>query len=291
MRNATGALRTFLADPALTEVTVADLLTLTLANGGGQVCLTNYDQDLVIGGVLYRRGPTQYARDLVKIARGLVADPINLTIFPDALDLLAGITWQAAAQQGVLDGARVSVDKLVMSFPGDTSLGTVNLFTGRIADVEGDRVSVRLTCKSDVELLDTPFPRNVYQANCAHTLFDSGCALSRAAFTTNTTVGAGSTAQTLLESALVAVSGYYDLGTVTMTSGLLRGQQRPIKAYTLGSPNAIVLMRPFPAAPALGDTMAVVPGCDKLQTTCTTKFANLAHFRGEPFIPAPEEAQ
>lgn len=291
MRPATGALRAYLADPKVTEVLVADLLTLTLANGAGQVCLTNYDNDLVIAGVLYRRGPTQYVRDTVKIGVGLKADPITLTIYPDPFDALGGVTWQTAAQQGVLDGARVSVDKLVMSYPGDTSLGTVNLFTGRIADVEGDRASVRLTCKSDVELLDTPFPINVYQPTCSHTLFDGGCTLSRAAFTTNTTVGASSTAQRLNNTGLVAATGYYDLGTVAMTSGVLRGQQRPIKAYTLGSPNTIVLMRPFPVAPAAGDTMAVAPGCDKLQTTCTNKFANLAHFRGEPFIPAPEQAQ
>jgi uncharacterized phage protein (TIGR02218 family) len=75
-----------------------------------------------------------------------------------------------------------------------------------------------------------------------------------------------------------------------MTSGALAGQQRPIKKYTLGTPNTLELMRPFPTAPAPGDTMDVAPGCDKLKATCTTKFSNLAHFRGEPFIPAPEEA-
>jgi hypothetical protein len=86
--------------------------------------------------------------------------------------LLGGVSWQAAAQQGLFDGARVSVDKVFMPEPGDTSLGLVNLFAGRVADVDADRVSIELTCKSDVELLDTPFPRNVYQPNVRHTLFD-----------------------------------------------------------------------------------------------------------------------
>jgi hypothetical protein len=32
----------------------------------------------------------------------------------------------------------------------------------------------------------------------------------------------------------------------------------------------------------------VYPGCDKQQATCRGKFANLARFRGQPYVPAPE---
>lgn len=291
MRAANAALVAYLADPAVTEVTVADLLTLTFANGAGVVRLTNYDNDLIVGGVTFSRGPTQYARDAVKVGVGLVADPITIRIMPDAAELVGGVSWPAAAQRGLLDGARVRMDKLLMSYPGDTTLGTVNLFTGRVADVAADRVAVVLTCKSDVELLDMPFPKNLYQPGCLHTLYDAGCALNKAFFTFTSTVLAGSTAQVIQESTLVSATGYNDLGTVTMTSGLLLGQVRPIKSYVAGSPNVLTLMRPFPAAPAPGDTMAVAPGCDKLQSTCTTKFNNLGRFRGMPYIPAPELAQ
>ena len=272
-------------------VDVADLLTITLANGGGVLRLTNYDVDLTVAGQLYSAAPSQYQRGLVKVGVGLAAEPIKITLTPDPFDLVAGLTWQAAAQRGLFDGARVSVDKIIMPSPRDTSLGSVNLFTGGVADVEADRLTLELTCKSDVQLLDTPWPRNVYQPSCANTLFDGVCTLSRAAFTVATTAGAGSTANNLTESALSNPTGYFDLGTVTMTSGALAGQERPIKRYTAGSPNTIELLRPFTAAPAPGDTMNVVPGCNKLQTTCDTKFANLAHFRGEPYIPPPEQAQ
>jgi hypothetical protein len=59
----------------------------------------------------------------VKVGVGLVADPIKVTLFPGADALLGGVSWQAAAQRGLFDGARVSVDKLIMPAPGDTSLG------------------------------------------------------------------------------------------------------------------------------------------------------------------------
>lgn len=289
MRAASAALVAYLG--ITDQIDVADLLTITLANGGGTVRLTTYDEDLLVAGNAYSSGPTIYRRDQVKVAVGLVADPITLTISPGASELLGGVSWQAAAQQGLFDGARVSVDKVFMPAPGDTSLGLVNLFAGRVADVDADRVSIVLACKSDVELLDTPFPRNLYQPTCDHTLFDTGCTLLRVTFTTATAAETGSTAKILNDLGLTQPTGYYDLGTVTMTSGALVGLTRPIKAYTLGSPSTIELLRPFPVAPAPADTMDVAPGCDKLQVTCDTKFANLARFRGQPFIPAPEQAQ
>lgn len=289
MRTASSALRSFLA--TADTVDVADLLTITLANGGGVVRLTTYDDDLIVAGVTYVAGATLYQRGGVKVAVGLVADGISVLLFPPPDALLGGVSFQAAAQRGLFDGARVSVDKMIMPAPRDTSLGPVNLFAGRVADVDADRTSIELTCKSDVELLDTPFPRNGYQPTCGFTVFDSFCALSRAAFTTASEAESGSTAKLLNDLTLTEATGYYDLGTVTMTSGDLAGQSRPIKTYTLGSPSTIELLRPFPAAPAPGDTMDVVPGCDKRQVTCDTKFANLARFRGQPYIPAPEQAQ
>lgn len=157
-----------------------------------------------------------------------------------------------------------------------------------MADVAVDRIAIGLTCKSDVELLSMPFPNNLYQPGCGNTLYNAGCTVSKASYQIASAVAAGSTAQVLNAAGFTRPTGYYEIGTVTMTSGALLGQVRPIKIFTLGSPSVITLMRPFPAAPAVGDTMTVLPGCDKLQATCTTKFNNLAHFRGMPGIPAPE---
>jgi hypothetical protein len=39
---------------------------------------------------------------------------------------------------------------------------------------------------------------------------------------------------------------------------------------------------------ASGATFTVRAGCDKTQGTCTTKFSNLARFRGMPYIPVAE---
>jgi len=50
------------------------------------------------------------------------------------------------------------------------------------------------TVKDKKELLNVPFPANLYQAGCRHTLYDTGCLAVKASFTFAGTVSAGATA-------------------------------------------------------------------------------------------------
>jgi len=203
---------------------------------------------------------------------------------------LNGVPWPEAVRTGALDGARVTVERLFMATPGDTSAGTIVLFAGRVAEAKPARDEIALTVKSDLELLNTNLPRTVYQPGCAYTLYDSNCALAKAAWGVACTVLAGATVNGV-SATLSNPTGYFDLGTITFTSGALNGQSFTVKAYTLsGSTGAFSFPLPLPALPATGDTFTGYPGCDKTLSTCTSKFANSAHFRGYPLIPAPEVA-
>ena len=84
---------------------------------------------------------------------------------------------------------------------------------------------------------------------------------------------------------MAQAAGYFDLGVVKFTSGANNGVARTVKRHTSGQ---LVTLQPLPAAVANGDTFQVWPGCDKLQGTCSGKFANLARFRGQPYIPMAE---
>ncbi|MCU0624551.1 MAG: phage BR0599 family protein, partial [Gemmatimonadaceae bacterium] len=79
----------------------------------------------------------------------------------------------------------------------------------------------------------------------------------------------------------------FDLGIVRFTSGALSGVSRVVRSH-VQSGGVLRLVAPLPAAPAPGDGIAVTPGCDKRQATCSSKFSNLARFRGYPYIPVPE---
>lgn len=286
MKAASAGLIAYLA--ANDTTLVADLLTITLANGG-IARLTTFDQDITVGGFTYRAGPTIYRRGAWRQTIGLNAESIDVTIYPDPADTIGGAAWLAAATAGAFDGARIALDKVFMATAGDGSLGIVNLFGGRAADVKATRAVLTLTAKPDLELLNAYFPRRLYQAGCIHTLFDSGCALSKAAFTTTATAAAGSTAGSVLAT-LAQATGYFDMGVLTMMTGALAGLSRPVKTFTNGSPSTVQLLRGLPAAPAVGDQFTIVPGCDKTQATCTAKFANLARFAGFPYVPPPEDA-
>ena len=50
------------------------------------------------------------------------------------------------------------------------------------------------------------------------------------------------------------------------------------------------LRYPLPDAPATGDAFTIYQGCDHTMATCKAQFANLARFRGFPFVPPPEVA-
>ena len=87
-----------------------------------------------------------------------------------------------------------------------------------------------------------------------------------------------------------SISGYYDLGTVTFTSGANAGQSRTIKQCLqgIGGFASISFALPLPCEPVVGDLFSIYAGCDKQQTTCAGKFSNLANFSAEPYVPVPE---
>lgn len=270
------------------QLHAANLYTITLA-GGGVTRYTDCDMNLVSGGNTFLSTDALFAYKKRKESVGLAVASCDIEVYPSSTNLIASTPWIQAAMQGLLDYARVQVERAFMATWGDTSAGTVILFNGRIADVEIGRSMLKLTIKSDIELLNVHMPRNLYQPGCLHELFDVGCTLSSGSFVVSGTVSAGTTASQV-NATLAQATGYFDMGVLTMTSGALNGKKQTVKTYTNGTPSSLVLLSAFQVAPTIGDTFTLLPGCDKSQSTCTTKFSNLTHFRGMPYIPQAEAA-
>jgi uncharacterized phage protein (TIGR02218 family) len=313
------------ASPALvallngqTEFRIADLLTIVLADGT-TVRLTSADRDVTAvsrvdntSHTFSSAGPP-FTRGQTKLVIGFEVGSLKLSIAPRAgLDTIVGVTWGQAVRQGSLDDAQVTLERVFMPSTGawgDTSAGTVMLFSGRVGQTEPFRNEIQFDVVADIARLGaTQFPRNVYQPGCLHTLFDAGCGLLRSAFATSGTAGTGSTDQLLNVSftppviAGVSFPDYYSLGTIAFTSGANAGLTRSIKTWNVATPSVVELMVPFPAAPAAGDAFTIAPGCDKRitsgaltsppfdarQGTCAAKFNNLVNARAYPFVPSPE---
>lgn len=265
---------------------MTDLLTLTLI-GGGVIRLASTDIDIVSGGHTFGSSGPFFERGRTRTVIGVEVDTLDLTFYANSSHTISGQPFIQAVCEGVLDGAYVLLERTFMASWGDTSAGTVVLFSGRVSDLPSvGRTEVKVNVKSDLELLNVKMPRNLWQPPCPHTLFDAGCGLSKAAWGVAGTALAGSTVPAVVVS-LPQYPGWFDLGSISFTSGANAGVTRTVRSYV---PGTLQLINPLPNAPAPGDAFTVYPGCDHQQATCSGKFNNLANFRGCPYIPIPESA-
>lgn len=261
----------------------ADLYTWTMIDGS-VLRTTDCDVGLVANGHTFPSDNPSMSRTKVTTNIGVEVDSIDITIMPYDAQTIFGMSWQAAARLGYFDGAQVLVETAYIQ--SGAVVGTLHVFQGQISDVVPERTMITATVKSPLELLAQNFPRNVYQSICLHTVYDAGCGVTKASFTTTGTVGSGST-QTLVKTAAPSPTDFYDQGVITFTSGANNGLRRTVKAYG-GTGYGLIL--PLPVAPASGDTFSIFAGCDKTLATCRSKFSNPSNFRGFPWIPNPETA-
>lgn len=262
---------------------MADLLTLTTL-GGTAYRYTSADIDIPYGGNTFSAQGVRFKRGRTRTVIGVEVDELDINFYASSGNLLGGVPFFQALHNGALDGAEVRLERAFMATWGDTSPGTLVMFSGRVSTYELGRTEARVKVKSDLELLNVKMPRNLYQPGCLHTLFDTGCGLTKAAFGAATTAASGSTRQ-VLNCGLAQAAGYFDQGTITFTSGANNGVTRNVKSYT---PGVVTLSYPLPSTPTIGDSFTAYPGCDKKQATCSGKFSNLANFRGFPYVPVPE---
>lgn len=251
---------------------------------------TNCDRDIRWNSLTYSSMGPRLSRSAIKWAAGLTVDSLTVKMDARPTDLFNNVPILEALALGLLDGARVTVERIFGSQFG-AWVDSVVLFAGNISDISSiGRTHAEFTIRSRMELLNNSLPRVLYQPSCRWTLFDSGCTLSRASFLTEATVASGSSNFTLNISGLSQATGYFDQGIAVGISGPNQGQALTIKKHVNGSPSTITFIVPLPFAPQVGDVFDLYPGCDKTQSTCNSKFSNLINFGGMPYVPVPETA-
>jgi uncharacterized phage protein (TIGR02218 family) len=85
-------------------------------------------------------------------------------------------------------------------------------------------------------------------------------------------------------------TNYYQAGILRSRSGTNLGVEREIKASTLIATNtqSVQLRLAFPYPVLVGDTFDLIGGCDRLFSTCHTKWNNTTNYRGEPHLPGSD---
>jgi uncharacterized phage protein (TIGR02218 family) len=284
MKTASPSLVTLLNSSS--QFLMADLFTITL-RAGEVVRFTSHDMDIVSGGNTFSsRGPIIH-RGRTRCVTGLEVDTLDLTIAPTSTTLLNNTPFVAAAVAGALDGATLLLQRAFLSDWSQPVVGSVTLFSGRVADIDCTRSEVKITVKSDIELLNIKMPRVLFEPSCSKVLYSPSCGVNKAAFTTTGVAITSASTRSVINTAISPPNPhYYDLGTATFTSGANAGITRSIKEQVGGQ---LTFAFPFPYQPAVGDLMTLVPGCSKTRNFFgCSKFNNLLRFRGFPFVPAPE---
>lgn len=81
------------------------------------------------------------------------------------------------------------------------------------------------------------------------------------------------------------ISEYFKDGYIIWTSGNNKGLKFDIKTY---KPNYVQLHDALIFKPEIGDTYKIVAGCDKLISTCNSRFNNRINFYGFNLIPGQD---
>jgi uncharacterized phage protein (TIGR02218 family) len=271
-----------------TEMIVANLFTVTLKTGT-ILRYTDWDLPVTIGGTTWLTGPPNLSIGQIDETVGLQVATSNFSVSASPTDLISSTPILQTIARGDWDGAKILIQRLFMN-ESQVQIGYITRWFGELGKVaKVTRLGGTFTAKSMVARLATKMPLKVIQPACIHSLYDAGCGLNKVSFQASSSAQAGSTINTL-KATLAAASGYYELGVVTFTSGLNNGFSYTVKGYVNGTPSIVTFQAPLRYAPAAGNTFLIVPGCDKLQTTCDVKFGNLGNFLGFPFVPSPETA-
>jgi uncharacterized phage protein (TIGR02218 family) len=262
---------------------MADLYTITLTNGT-VLRWSGHTYAISGNGNTWAIGPG-ITRSKIRWTVGIATDDLSITLTDNIGTVINGLTLMAWVRSGALQNATIEVDKAYWGIGQTSPVGALFCFSGQVGEIKGGRNSVDITVNSPLQLLDTQLPREIWQQGCLNTVFDSACTLQTSTFAvTATATSATDALKATFSTGLTQANGYFSQGYIVGLTGVNAGISRAIKTY-LNASGTITVANPWPNPVSSGDTFTVVPGCDGTQSTCTTKFNNVIHFRGQPYIP------
>lgn len=269
-----------LAHLATGTTTVCQCWAVTRRDGV-QLGFTDHDRDLVIDGLTYKAASGMTARALQQ-STGLAVDnteavgALNDASVSEA-DLLAGR----------FDGAEVL--NLMVNWQ-DVSQCIVQ-FRGFFGEVTRSAGGFKAELRGLSEALNQ-VQGLAYQKTCPAVLGDNGCKfdLNQTGFSAEVAIAAIDSPGVYRIAALTGiVEGWFNRGRVRVLTGAAAGIVGVVKFDKVEvTSRRLELWVDFARAPAVGDTIRLEAGCDKVARTCQGKFNNFINFRGFPHIPGED---
>lgn len=287
MKPAGGALIAFLTSRQ--PFWKADLFNFQFPDFGTALYVTDFDRPISDGVNTYANVGPMVQRTGWSIKKDLDVSQLTITLYSTGTDYGA-MNIKKAIHGGYFDNANLTLSRVIMPTPGDTTLGIVEMFYGVGGKVTGGARGVQCTFDAKINMINQYMPKNRYMAGCVWSLYSPGCTVDRATYTYAGTVASFSS-PTGINWTVDPTSGNYAqlaLGYIIFTSGACVGERRGIYG---ANGSGVFLNYPLYNTPVPGDTFTVALGCDRSQGAqgCTF-FNNLQHYRGFPFIPPAETA-
>jgi hypothetical protein len=154
---------------------------------------------------------------------------------------------------------------------------------GRVLRVEFSGSKAKIQCDTTLSSLDVEGLPETNQNLCNYFLYDGRCPVLSVNFRQAVTVSAPITGNDVTVTGITQIDGWFKGGTFSANNG----DWRFITAHVGG---VLTLDNPFSAQTlANGDTADIYAGCDRLYSTCITKFGAETGsgdaFGGNPIVP------
>lgn len=243
---------------------------------------TDHDAVLTFSGIRFRPDHGMSARALVQ-ATGLSVDNSEAegALSDDAItekDVLAGRWDGAEVRMWEVDWTDTSVRRLV--------------FAGSLGEIARSQGAFRAELRGLSEPLNTARGR-VFHPRCSARLGDGRCrmVLSGETFTAQAAIAKVEDGRILRFTGFPGYeAGWFERGSLLVLSGEAEGLGATVKNDT-ALPNGgreVELWQGLGIAPAIGDRIRLVAGCDKRAVSCRDKFSNFVNFRGFPHLPSED---
>jgi uncharacterized phage protein (TIGR02218 family) len=239
---------------------------------------TDHDEPVTFAATTHE-ATTGFTASEVQSTLGLAVD--NLTVL-GALSAATLNEHDLAA--GLYDNADIEIWRVNWADPTQRVL----MRKGNLGEVTRGATAFSAEVRGLAHRLNQPVGR-AYTYGCDADLGDARCTidLTNALYKGEGTVAAVTDARRFTASGIAAFTdAWFTGGKLTFTSGANAGRAMQVKRHALSAAAASVeLWQQMSEAIAAGDTFTVTAGCDKQFTTCKSKFANIANFRGFPHMP------
>jgi uncharacterized phage protein (TIGR02218 family) len=239
---------------------------------------TDHDSDVPFGGVTYLAA-SGFTASQIQSTLGLAVDNLEVSSALSSDDLN-----EADLAAGVYDSAAIEIWRVNWTDPSQRVL----MRAGTLGEVKRGRGAFQAEINGLAQQLNQPIGKAFGYA-CDADLGDSRCTIDLTDPTLNGTgtVTSFSDARRFAASGLGSFAdGFFTGGKLTWATGANAGRAIEVKRHAVLAGNAsFELWQTMSEAIAASDTFTVTAGCDKQFSTCKAKFANVANFRGFPYMP------